>query len=303
MKAIRMMLLRSSMITIAVAALLNVAFSAHAAEPSPGRRLLVMEYGKGGSRLLEIDANQHIVSEHKPPSLSVIFQALPNGNVLYAFGGKPTGVCEVDRKDKEVWKYISQCEQVLGCERLKNGNTLLAEQGPCRAVEVNTKGDVVHITPLTTGQKEAHRQVRNIHQLPNGNILACHEGDATVREVDPTGKVVWEYAGVENVFEAQRLPNGNTLISCGTQKRLIEVTPDKKIAWEFGAKDAPELNLTWVTSIQQLENGNLLVGNFLRGQEGKGADAFEVTRDKQVVWKWDAHGLIQSLTTVRQLSN
>jgi len=120
-----------------------------------------------------------------------------------------------------------------------------------------------------------------------------------VREVDPDGNVLWEYTGVENVGDAQRLENGNTLISCGTQKRVIEVTPEKKIAWEFGAGDAPELNITWVSSIQQLKNGNLLIGNFLRGQEGKGAHAFEVTRDKKVVWKWDDHSLIKSLTTVR----
>ena len=117
--------------------------------------------------------------------------------------------------------------------------------------------------------------------------------------MDPDGNVLWEYTGVENVGDAQRLENGNTLISCGTQKRVIEVTPDKKIAWEFGAGDAPELNITWVSSIQQLKNGNLLIGNFLRGQEGKGAHAFEVTRDKKVVWKWDDHSLIKSLTTVR----
>ena len=120
-----------------------------------------------------------------------------------------------------------------------------------------------------------------------------------MREVDQSGKVVWEYTGVENVGDAQRMANGNTLISCGTQKRVIEVTPDKQIAWEFGAKDAPELNLTWISSIQQLKNGNLLVGNFLRGQEGKGAHAFEVTREKKVVWKYDDHSIIKSLTTVR----
>jgi hypothetical protein len=113
--------------------------------------------------------------------------------------------------------------------------------------------------------------------------------------------VVWEYLGVENAGYAQRLPNGNTLISCGTQKRVIEVTPDKQIVWEFGAKDAPELNLTWISSIQRLRNGNLLVGNFLRGQEGKGAHAFEVTRDKKVVWQWSDHNLVKSLTTVRAI--
>jgi len=270
-----------------------------AAEATPAHRLLFFEYGKGPNRMLELDAAGKVVWEHQPPSLAVIFQVLPSGNVLYAYGGKPTGVREVTRKGVEVWNYVSQCPQVLGCERLANGNTLVAEQGPCRAVEVNPQGAVVRVTPLSTSHATYHLQVRNIHKLANGNILAAHEGEGAVREVDVAGKVVWEYTGVEIAGDAQRLPNGNTLISCGTQKRILEVTPDKQIAWQFTAADAPELNLTWISSLQVLPNGNLVVGNFLRGQEGKGAHAFEVTRDKRVVWQWADHNLIKSLTTVR----
>jgi len=269
------------------------------AESAGPHRLVLFEYGKGPNRMLELDPDGKVVWEHKPPSIAVIFEVLTNGNVLYAYGGKPTGVREVTRQGVEVWNYVSHCPQVLGCSRLPDGNTLIAEQGPCRAVEVNPRGEVVRITPLKTSHESYHLQVRNIHKLPNGNILAAHEGEGAVREVDVTGRVVWEYTGVENAGDAQRLPNGNTLISCGTQKRVIEVTPDKQIAWQFTAADAPELHLTWASSIQPLPNGNLIIGNFLRGQEGKGAHAFEVTRDKRVVWKWADHQLIPSLTTVR----
>ena len=266
-----------------------------------GRRhkILFFEYGKGPNRLVELDEFGKLVWEHNPPSIAVMFEVLANGNVLYAYGGKPTGAREVTRKGKEVWNYVSKCPQVLGCSRLDNGNTLLAEQGPCQAVEVDPMGKVVRVTPLTTTEKGYHLHVRNIHKLQNGNILSAHEGEGAVREVDPVGKVVWEYTGVENAGDAQRLKNGNTLISCGTQKRVIEVTPEKQIAWEFGAKDAPDLNITWVSSIQVLLNGNLIVGNFLRNQEGKGAHAFEVNRAKKVLWKWSDHQLISSLTTVR----
>lgn len=264
-------------------------------------RLLFFEYGKGPNRLIELDENGKLIWEHRPPSTAVIFQVLANGNVLYGYGGKPTGVREVTRRGDEVWNYTSKSTQVFGCERLTNGNTLVAEQGPCQAVEVNAKGEIVRVTPLKTNQEGYHLQVRNVHKLANGHILAAHEGEGAVREVDVDGNVVWEYTGVENAGDAQRLKNGNTLISCGTQKRVIEVTPDKQIAWEFKAADAPELNLTWASSIQQLPNGHLLIGNFLRGQEGKGAHVFEVTRDKKVVWKWEDHSLIKSLTTVRAL--
>jgi hypothetical protein len=275
---------------------------ARAADPgAPKRRLIFTEYGKAPNRFVELDGNGRLVWEFKPPSTTVIFQVLPSGNLLFGYGGTPTGVREITSRGETVFDYVSRSHQVFGCERLANGNTLIAEQDPCQALEINPKGETVRVTPLTTSMTHFHRQVRNVHQLPNGNLLAAHEGEGAVREVDPTGKIVWEYTGVTNTGEAQRLPNGNTLICCGTQKRLIEVSPDKQIVWEFKAEDAPELNLTWISSVQQLKNGNLLVGNFLRGQEGKGAHAFEVTRDKQIVWKWDDHTLIKSLTTVRAL--
>jgi hypothetical protein len=294
--------LRALKLLLSGCALLAVAGAASAADPVK-HRILFAEYGKGPNRLVELDTAGKVTWEHKFPSIAVIFHVLPEGHVLYAYGGKPTGAREIDRKEKEIWSAESKCPQVLGCERLPNGNTLLAEQGPCRAVEVDKDGKVVRTTPLTTSEKGYHLQVRNIHKLANGNILAAHEGEGAVREVDPDGKLVWEYTKVENAGEALRLKNGNTLIACATQKRLIEVTPKGEIAWEFGAKDAPELNLTWVSSLQILKNGNYVVGNFLRGQEGKGAHAFEVTKEKKVVWTFADHKVAQSVTTVRVLDD
>ena len=271
--------------------------TASAAEPVK-HRIMFAEYGKGPNRLVELDADGKPVWEYRFPSICVIFQPLENGHVLYGYGGKPTGVAEIDRDKNVVWNYVSRCPQVLGCRRLANGNTLIGEQGPCQAVEVDPKGKVVRTTKLTTSEKGYHLQVRNIHKLANGNILAGHEGEGAIREVDANGNVVWEYTHVENAPDALRLDNGNTLIACGTQKRLIEVTRDKKIVWEFNAKDAPELNLTWIGSLQKLKNGNYVVSNFLRGQEGKGAHAFEVTRDKRVVWTFADHKLAKSITTI-----
>ncbi len=282
--------------------LLGIGSLACAADPVK-HRILFAEYGKGPNRLVEVDPEGKVAWEYKLPSLAVIFQVLPGGNILYAHGGNPTGVTEINRDKKVVWSYTSKCPQVLGCERLPGGNTLIAEQGPCQAVEVDPSGKVVRITPLTTTEKGYHLQVRNVHKLANGNILAGHEGEGAIREVNPMGKVVWEYTKVENAGEALRLRNGNTLIACGTQKRVIEVTPAGKVVWEFGSQDAPELNLTWISSLQVLPNGNYVVGNFLRGQEGKGAHAFEVTRDKKVVWTFKDHRLARSITTVRVLGD
>src|SRR3984957_16805155 len=167
-----------------------------AAERPIRHRLMFFEYGNCPNRFVELAVDGALVREFSPRSIAVIFQTLPNGNLVYAYGGKPTGVVEIDAHNQTVWSYVSHCPQVLGCQRLANGNTLVAEQGPCQVVEVSPKGEIVHVTKLTTTEAGYHRQVRNVHKLANGNILAGHEGEGAIREVDPDGKVVWEYTKV-----------------------------------------------------------------------------------------------------------
>lgn len=273
-----------------------------AGEARPGRSIMVAQYqGPGGNRIVEISAEGKVIWEHKVPSLCVGFQRLANRHIVYAYGGKPTGVREVDRDQSVIWDQVRPCPQTLSCERLPNGHTLIGEQGPCRAVELDPSGKVVTTIDIPTQEKAYHQQLRCLHRLPSGNVLAAIEAEGAAREVDPQGKVVWEFTGLANVFEALRLPNGNTLVACGTQKRVIEVSPAGKVVWELTDRDVPEVNLTWVTSLQVLKNGNYLIGNFLRGQEGKGAHAVEVTREKKVVWTFADHALVRTATMVRAL--
>ena len=47
----------------------------------------------------------------------------------------------------------------------------------------------------------------------------------------------------------------------------------------------------------------MLVCNWLGANGGTGVHAFEVTRDKKVVWKLDDHVLLKSATTVTALDD
>ncbi len=62
----------------------------------PGRHILIAEYAPR-NRLVELSARGEIVWQHAFPSSAVMFRALPDGHVVYAYGGKPTGVQEIDR--------------------------------------------------------------------------------------------------------------------------------------------------------------------------------------------------------------
>jgi len=108
----------------------------------PQHHFIFMQYSPG-NRIVELSTDGKVLWEHPVPGLAVMFQLRKNGNVIYAYGGSPTGVQEVDRDHKVVWDYHAKCEQVLGFDALPNGNVLVGEQGPCQAVEVNRHGEEV----------------------------------------------------------------------------------------------------------------------------------------------------------------
>src|SRR5207249_11998027 len=143
-------------------------------------------------------------------------------------------------------------------------------------------GQIVVEVPLTIEKPNPHRDTRMARKLANGNYLVCHEGDGKVREYDPKGKVVWTYTldlggrprsdghgpeghGTE-VFAALRLANGNTLIACGNGNRVIEVTPAGQVVWSIEQNELPGITLAWVTTLQLLPSGNLIVGNTDAGE-------------------------------------
>jgi lysophospholipase L1-like esterase len=228
---------------------------------------------------------------------------LPNNNVLLSTG--PSTVVEVTPEKKIVWRYEARPVEgykgrveVHAFQRLADGRTLIAESGNRRLVEVDRDGKVVKKVPLTVEKPDPHRDTRMVRKLENGHYLVCHEGDGVVREYDGEGKVVWSYRlglggrprkpghgpeghGTE-LFGAIRLASGNTLIAGGNNNRVLEVTPAGEIVWEIGHDELPGIRLAWVTMLQVLPNGNVIVGNCHAGPDNP--QLFEITRDKKVVW-------------------
>ncbi|HVY28991.1 MAG TPA: hypothetical protein VHB79_20680 [Polyangiaceae bacterium] len=273
------------------------------AAPDPGpvkHHVMAIEYP---GRLVEISTEGQKLWEHQTPSLTVMFNVLPNGHIFYPHGGNARGAEEIDRDHHVVWSYDSAAQELLGGERLPNGNSLLGEGGPPKALELDAAKSPVRSIDVTTTEQVAHGQIRHVHRLASGNVLLALESEGVAREIDASGKTIWQFAGVTRIHEALRLANGNTLIGGGESKRVLEVTPAGEIAWEFNDKDAPDLGLAFITSVQPLKNGDLLVGNWVGGNGGPGVHAFQVTRDKRVVWTLDDHQLLKSATTVTALDD
>ena len=85
-----------------------------------------------------------------------------------------------------------------------------------------------------------------------------------------TGKVVWDFLVGTRVYGAIRLKNGNTLIASGSGKSVLEVTPEKKVVWEISKRvPGTKIELGWMTCLQELENGNFMIGNCHAGSQSR----------------------------------
>jgi len=235
-------------------------------------------------------------------------QLLPNGNLLIHLNH--TKIVEVTPEKKIVWEYVAKPKmgyrgavEVHAFQRLDNGLTMIAETGNQRIIEVDREGKIIHEIPLTIKNPHPHRDTRLVRKLDTGNYLVCHEGDGVVREYDPKGKVVWSYAldlagrprsgghgpeghGTE-VYSAIRLKNGNTLMGGGNNNRVIEVNPKGEIVWSIDQKELPSITLAWVTMVQVLPNGNIIISNCHAGANQP--QLIEVTREKKVVGTMQDH--------------
>lgn len=232
-------------------------------------------------------------------------QMLPNGNVLVQTSY--TTVVEINRRKQTVWQHESKPKEGYGgkveihsYQRLKNGRTMIAESGNGRIIEVDKDDKIVFALPLTLEKPNAHRDTRMVRALDNGHYLVCQEGEGRLLEYDRHGKIAWSYTmdlnnrprspghGVEGhgteLFGAIRLPNGNTMIAGGNNNRVIEVTPKGEIVWSIDQKELPGITLAWVTTLQLLPSGNLIIGNTHAGPDNP--QLIEVTRDKKVVWQF-----------------
>lgn len=213
-------------------------------------------------------------------------QFLPNGNILFHDSWSVTS--EITPQKVIVWKHDSKGANVHAFQRLANGHTMIAESGIGRIVHLDQEGEIQKEVPLP---KNGRHQTRMLEILPNGHYLSCAENPGVVTEYDATGKIVWEYPTNTRVFGAIRLKNGNTLIATGSGNSILEVSPNKKVVWEMAKKiPGTDIELAWTTDLQELPNGNLVIGNCHAGD--KNPQIVELDKDRKVVWTFDEFELV-----------
>lgn len=122
-----------------------------------------------------------------------------------------------------------------------------------------------------------------------GNLMISFRHGSMIFILDrQTKEILWRAiydqieGNIEGQHDPQMLPSGNILIFDNgryrKQSRIIEINPiTLDIVWEYTAKDFYTESQGYV---QVLPNGNLLVTESEKGH------AFELTRDKEIVWEF-----------------
>lgn len=261
-------------------------------------------------QLVAFDRFGTVLWKRPSPHNAHDFAVLSNGNLLvHAAANRVIEVSATDPTAPIIWEWTAKpvapytgAVEIHAFERLPDGNTLVAETGNLRILEISPKGEIVTSVPIQTDRPDSHHDTRRVRKTSAGTYLVCHEPLGLVREYDASGAIVWEYAiplskdrepspGQQGhgtaVFHAIRLSSGNTLIAGGNNNRLLEVNPAKEIVWsvdrdELKDLDGNPIRLAWVTSLQVLPNGNVIIGNTHAGPDQP--QLIEVTRDKKVVW-------------------
>ena len=262
-----------------------------------GHPFLAADYT--GNKVCIISADGKLDWEFPTPNSTDVWM-LPNGNILFS---QRDGAREVTREKKVVWEYkTAKGNEVYACQRLPSGDTLIGELGPCRLIEVAPDGTIKKIIPIDTLKDKVHLQFRNARKLASGNYLVACNAEHVIKEFDGDGKIVWSVPVKGDPFCAIRLKNGNTLIGAGDGHRIVEVDAAGKTVWEVEENELPGIPLRFIAGLQRLENGNTIVCNWLgHGHIGKGLHAFEITRDKKVVWKYEDHALFKTISSLQLL--
>ncbi|MEM8711774.1 MAG: PQQ-binding-like beta-propeller repeat protein [Planctomycetota bacterium] len=231
-----------------------------------------------------------------------------HGRVLYQESWQR--VVEVDTATGRVlWSYEAPSQgddqvEIHSFERLKDGTTMVAESGRARIAFVDSGGAVVHSFQLQVDTPDAHHDTRQVQPTSTGTFLVAHERDGVIREYDRDGTMVWSYAvppyehdathGEEQregfgalgnqAYSALRLQDGNTVIATGNGHSFLCVDASGEIRWVISQDSLESVQLAWTTTIQELSNGHLVLGNCHAGPDQP--QAVEVDAAGRIHWRF-----------------
>ena len=201
------------------------------------------------------EASDAATDQLSAPVCAVYLPTSPDGgtdpNILITDQGNAR-IIQVSFATKAiVWQYPpagATADQMLNnpnsAERLANGNTLIADEGGNRVIEVQNDGTIVWQYPATIDTATLSGPAFAI-RLPSGDHALATDGNnnrAVEVELGSDARGMWTYStATRNPSDptpiptrAVRLANGDTLVSDQFNNQVIEVDQAKNIVFTYG---------------------------------------------------------------------
>jgi hypothetical protein len=222
---------------------------------------------------------------------------LPNQNILLCHAN---GVLEVSQSKEVVWEYRAPAKaQCHSCQALPEGNVLVAECRMSRIVEVGRDGHVAKVIAIASEAKNMGHQFRGTRKTADGHYWVCLMDEQKIVELAPDGTLLQVIKVDGSPHAAIKLPNGNLLVTLGDAGKVIELNKKREIVWQLNKDEAPGNSLRLAAGCQRLPNGNTIICNYLPGPFlGKQPQAFEITREKKVVWELTDHAHFKTVNQI-----
>ena len=280
--------------TVSALGLAVVGFDVGAAETSTRHRFLCCDYQ--GNKVAIVAADGSVEWEFTAQTPQDCW-SLPNGNVLFCYRN---GAKEVSPDKQVVWEYKAPAEaQCHSCQPITGGRTLVAECGLSRLVEVGRDGQVAREIKVASQAKDMGHQFRGTRRTADGHYWVCLMDEKKIVELSPEGELLRVIPVDGFPHAAVKLPDGHLLITLGHAMKVIELDENLKIVWQLGESEVPGNPLRLPAGCQRLPNGNTIICNYLPGGfMGKQPQAFEVTRDKRVVWEFTDHARFKTVNQI-----
>ena len=270
------------------------AFQAKAQADSARHRILCCDYQ--GNKVAIVAADGSIEWEFAAQTPQDCWM-LPNGNVLFCYS---KGAKEVSRDKQVVWEYKGAAgAQCHSCQPLAAGRVLVAECGLSRVIEAGRDGQVAKEVKVASHARNMGHQFRGTRKTADGHYWVCLMDEKKIVELSPDGALLREIPVDGFPHAAIKLPNGHLLITLGEAVKVIELDENLKVVWQLEQNEVPGNPLRLPAGCQRLTNGNTIVCNYLPGGfMGKQPQAFEVTRDKRVVWEFSDHAHFKTVNQI-----
>jgi hypothetical protein len=264
------------------------------ATPSSRHRILCCDYE--GNKIAIVDGDGRVEWEHGIQTPQDCWMR-PNGNALVCYRH---GAMEITPQHAIAWEYKAPSQaQCHSCQPLKNGNVLVAECGMSRIVEVGSTGQIAKEIPIVSKAKNMGHQFRGTRQTADGHYWVCLMDEQKILELSPAGTLLREIPIDGYPHAAIRLPNQHLLVTLGPTKRVVELDKKLKVVWQIDGNDIPGNPLRLPAGCQRLRNGNTIISNYLPGPFlGKQPQAFEITREKRVVWEFTDHARFKTVNQI-----